>query len=67
MTEPDVPIELRLHRARLATSRAALERSLEALEAAAREELNLSRKAAEISPWLAVAGFGFGVWLGARR
>lgn len=67
MIDPNAPAELRLRQARLASSRLALERSLEALETAAREELDLSRKAAEISPWIAVAGFGFGVWLGSRH
>lgn len=67
MNDPEIPRELSEHRARLASSRAALERSLEVLEATAREEFDLSRKVAEISPWLAVAGFGVGVWLGSRR
>ena len=66
MIDPDLPAELRLRQARLASSRVALERSLDALEAAAREELDLSRRVAVLSPWLALAGFGFGVWLGSR-
>jgi len=67
MTDSEIPGELTEHRARLASSRAALERSLEILETTAREEFDLSRKLAEVSPWLAVAGFGFGVWLGSRH
>ncbi len=62
----DTTPDLELHRARLASSRATLERSLAALETAAREEFDVAKKLAEYAPWIAVAGFGLGVWLGSR-
>lgn len=60
------PTALEHHRAQLAQSEADLRRSLQKLEDAAREELDIGRKLAEYSPLLTLAGFGIGVWLGSR-
>jgi hypothetical protein len=62
---PD-PIDVQQRRAELAQSQAALRLSLQKLENVAREELDLGRRLAEYSPFIALAGFTFGLWLGSR-
>lgn len=64
-TAPD-SIVLQHHRAELARSQANLRRSLQQLEDAAREELDIARRLAEYAPIVALAGFGLGIWLGSR-